>query len=410
MLRSGSLIASALLVASCGGTGGGKPASAHARFAQEAFSQRIAAGSESACVVEQSGAVRCWGSGSYGQLGPTGQLQTCQLIAQQAYPCSPSPITVSGITDAREVMLDYNGCALQASHHVECWSKQGTLTAPGVSIAKHLGIGGGCVLLPSESAACLSLRGFAPLSGLLVTQVAAAQSKRSDACAVTRAGSVRCWEVPNSLTSGVTVAVRGATQVAVAGDGDACSVLSNGTVDCWGQNFTGELGNGKSGPSPCDSDGAGNAVLACARMPAKVSGISDAVQVAVGGSVSHDACALLLTGAVKCWGENSAGQVGNGTDQGPNSCTVPGTVGPFLCSTSPTTVVGLRGAREVAVGFLSACALLSSGGVDCWGANDQGQLGIGSADGPQVCGNPQTGQSSCSTTAVAVRGLMSSSG
>jgi alpha-tubulin suppressor-like RCC1 family protein len=49
---------------------------------------------------------------------------------------------------------------------------------------------------------------------------------------------------------------------------------------------------------------------------------------------------------------------------------------------------------------MTSCALLSNGTVDCWGDNDQGQLGIGTTTGPDTCpGAP------CSRTPVAVTGL-----
>ncbi len=63
----------------------------------------------------------------------------------------------------------------------------------------------------------------------------------------------------------------------------------------------------------------------------------------------------------------------------------------------------LTGAAAISVGNESACAVVSGGTVQCWGDNSYGALGIGTATGPEICGNSP--QSPCSTGPVMVRGL-----
>lgn len=83
-----------------------------------------------------------------------------------------------------------------------------------------------------------------------------------------------------------------------------------------------------------------------------------AAMVSVGGGF---ACALTRAGAVRCWGANERGQLGDGT---------------ALDRSTPVEVVGLgSGVRSIAAGGSHACALTVSGAVRCWGANDHGQLG-----------------------------------
>ena len=100
-----------------------------------------------------------------------------------------------------------------------------------------------------------------------------------------------------------------------------------------------------------------------ARMPAlvpqDVPGISDAVQLASG--LSHS-CVVHRGGTVSCWGVNSFGQLGDATENR---------------SSSPVDVIGVTDAVSIACGTSFTCALLKNGTVSCWGANYSGQLGDG---------------------------------
>src|SRR3954468_14109464 len=134
------------------------------------------------------------------------------------------------------------------------------------------------------------------------------------------------------------------------GEGSACAVTSFGGVLCWGSNSVGELGDGGSpGIQPAST------------VPVRVMS-GGATQVSVGW---NEACARMTTGAVKCWGNNGSGQLGNGSTPAAK---------PF--STVPVTVSGLSGTSSVSVGANFACAVVTAG-VKCWGLNDSGQLGDG---------------------------------
>jgi alpha-tubulin suppressor-like RCC1 family protein len=77
------------------------------------------------------------------------------------------------------------------------------------------------------------------------------------------------------------------------------------------------------------------------------------------------ACAVASTGKVYCWGENSHGELGNGGTSG----SIP----------TPSQLVTIDSVFSMAAGRRSTCALKKNGDVFCWGANDLGQLGSGSA-------------------------------
>jgi alpha-tubulin suppressor-like RCC1 family protein len=76
-----------------------------------------------------------------------------------------------------------------------------------------------------------------------------------------------------------------------------------------------------------------------------------------------------------------------------------------FCSATPVPVNGLGQVTAVSAGGNHSLALLSNGKVMAWGSNEFGQLGDGTTTGPETCGEPGSSQHPCSTTPVAVNGL-----
>lgn len=176
-------------------------------------------------------------------------------------------------------------------------------------------------------------------------------------CALLGTGSVRCWGSNGNGQLGddsrdqraipTPVVTLANAEGLSAGSSHTCALRTDGTIACWGRNSAGQVGNGMSGDD--------------ALRPAEVTGITDAVSVACGHSHT---CALSEDGAVRCWGSNSAGQLGNG--------------GTSSSEPSPVAVMGLVDAVQITAGTFHSCALRSTGDVVCWGGNDFGQLGDGS--------------------------------
>ncbi|CAB5514306.1 hypothetical protein LMG26857_03365 [Achromobacter anxifer] len=139
-------------------------------------------------------------------------------------------------------------------------------------------------------------------------------------------------------------AVLTAKQVLV-GYSHACALTMTNGVKCWGMNGNGQLGNGKTTDSVA---------------PVDVVGLTSGVaQLAVG---SGQNCVVTTAGGAKCWGGNYSGQLGDSTSKN-NQLT-------------PVDVVGLTsGVKSIATGSSHSCAVLTTGEVRCWGANNMGQLG-----------------------------------
>ncbi|AFY03433.1 hypothetical protein Bdt_3760 [Bdellovibrio bacteriovorus str. Tiberius] len=184
-----------------------------------------------------------------------------------------------------------------------------------------------------------------------------------------------------------------------AGANHTCQLKADGSVWCWGRNVWGELGNGTNTDSTAPvsvldpgvhydsisvtdnfacgltSQGAvrcwgsnssgqlGNGVLD-SNIPLQVQGLeSGVISVSTSGERWGNygyACALLADKTVKCWGYHPA-NIGNGTNS----------------SATPVTVAGLTGAVQISTGRGHTCALLESKNAVCWGGNAGGQLGDG---------------------------------
>jgi cysteine-rich repeat protein len=178
-------------------------------------------------------------------------------------------------------------------------------------------------------------------------------------CALLGSGEIRCWglndngqlgdgTVMNRFTPTAVAGLPGAAQTISCGNYHTCAVLSTGGISCWGDNVSGQLGDG---------------TMIDRTTPVEAIGLpSSAISISAG---HHHTCALLSTGGVMCWGQNSYCQLGNGSTTG----------SPF-----PVQVSGLdSGVVSVAAGGYHSCATLTPGGTPrCWGYNSYGQVGDGS--------------------------------
>jgi alpha-tubulin suppressor-like RCC1 family protein len=284
------------------------------------------------CALLADHTVWCWGRNNNGQLGD-GSTTT------RTTPVQVGLSSVDSISAGR-----LHTCAVLSDHSVWCWgdNARGQLgdntTTDRHSPVRVRGVGGTgnlsatsvtagmyhtCALLSGGTTACWGRNNYGQLGDGTTTDrhtpvatsglsgAVAVNAGMYHTCALLSNGTLACWGRNNrgQLGDGTTtqrtspVPVSGvatATQVG-AGMYHTCALLSNNTAACWGWNNNGQLGDGTTTQRTT---------------PVPVSGVSTATQVSAGGgngaNVEHSA-ALLSDGSVVCWGDNSSGQLGDGT-------------------------------------------------------------------------------------------------
>ena len=342
----------------------------------------IAGGAAHACALSDDGDVWCWGANNLGQAG----LGTVGAAVR----------TPSRIASQRRYIAVAAGamhtCAITTDHALDCW---------GFDASGELGRGdlaNGCSAGPCspEPRAVASMRRFD-------TVVAGHQHT----CAISK-GEVWCWGSNAHGELGIeddadrcegAVCARAPRRVAIpssvvamtAGGAHTCAAVVDGSTWCWGDNRAGQLGIGQPR-------------LERTAKPTRVATDYRFTQLAAGATHT---CALATGGAVACWGDNDAGQLGAGftnrndvplresmrlgwrsvsaaarttcgvTDTGETRCwgfggggrlsaAPPDSCGPGACARLATVVPGVSRAMRVAVGGTFACALTTDV-VRCWG-------------------------------------------
>ena len=364
------------------------------------------------CVIDDVGAVRCWGRNGNGQLGPAhrgdalrpvttrakgaeavshvalGEEDTCVLVGEGRLRCwgrhtTAGPFARKDAPPARELALgEDHACALIGEAEVVCWggNEEGQL---------------GCGRM-TGTVRPRAIPGLPPARSVVAGD--------DHTCVLADDGRVHCYGDTRDgalgrgdlLPSSTPAPVRGLAQVEQLASGEdfVCARDVRGGVHCWGRNDRGQLGVASPAVIPrpmrvpllpaavelalgekhacilsadtqvhCWGDNRkgqlGERVMGSRRAPAPVPGVAGATQLALG---DHHSCARVRDGRVVCWGENRHGQLGQG-DRAAHS--------------GPVFVRELEGVVSLAAGEHHTCALLGSGGAACWGRNSEGQLGDG---------------------------------
>jgi len=295
----------------------------------------IAVGASHTCATTSAGAALCWGTNQSGRLGTTGGD-------------SSSPVQVTGLSSGVSAVSVGSGhtCAIAGGGAAKCWgdNQYGQL-GDGTTTSRDTPV---------------------PVTGL-DSGVVAISAGYDHTCGITSGGAAKCWgsnqygQLGDGTTtnSNTPVAVTGLDSGVIAisaGEWYTCAITSGGAAKCWGSNQYGQLGDGTTTNSSA---------------PVQVAGLGSSTAV-IAASVSYlvrgHTCAVTSSGAVKCWGDNHLGQLGDGT------------------TTSRYTPVGVThldsGVVAVSAGAGHTCAITSAGSAECWGSNSYGQLGTPSGRTP----------------------------
>jgi alpha-tubulin suppressor-like RCC1 family protein len=272
---------------------------------------QVSAGGTHSCVVTGLGAAKCWGESFFGQLGYGFTTP------------SRTPVDVVGLSNGVSAVAaggDHT-CAI-AGNAVKCWGRNDS---------GQLGQGS------------TSFGEFSPLAVAAAATATSLSAGVRHTCAVIPGGEVKCWGDGVALPTTVATLSSGMVKVS-AGDYHTCVLTQAGGVKCWGFNSSGGLGDGTtvSSPVPVDVVGLGSGVAA----------------ISAGGTHT---CALTVAGGVKCWGENTYGELGDGTTR---------------MRLTPVDVGGMdSGVIALSAGTRTTCALLASNEVRCWGSDRYGEVG-----------------------------------
>ena len=338
----------------------------------------------------------CWGDNAYGQ---TGGPLTVAAVAH--------PTQVAGITGATAVAAgDYHASGVTAGHTVSCW---------GLNAGYQLGhpaATSGDVICPGTVAGETLPCSPAPTAVPGITDAVAISAAGAWTCTLGSGGGVQCWGAVQStpapdarapsgdgtVAQGGTCypapyAVPGAAGVAAIAVGydHGCAAVVGGVdggdeVACWGDNNEGQVS-----PSACPG-------YDCSSPLARTDLVQTVALIAGDGF----SCALGLNQIVRCFGDNSVGELGHS----------PGTAGDLgtedaggVFNTTPTAVTGLSGvASLVGGGSSSVCVIVAGGTVECWGdlgtatptptaiAGLPPMAGLGAFDGSLVCGQATDGE------------------
>lgn len=333
---------------------------------------QLSAGGYISCARLSSGGLRCWGEGLYGQNGYALPSVLDNDAGDNETPASLGDVVVGG--PVRQVSAGgIHVCALLDAGTVRCWGEN-SAGQLGYLHANNIGDNE-----TPASAGDVNLGGTA-------TQLSVGTYFT---CALMSTGNVRCWGIgaqgqlgyANTNTVGDNetpasvgdVNTGGLVQQVAAGKTHTCALLTTGSVRCWGTGAAGQLGYGNT------------TVIGDNEAPAAASDVD------VGGIVTQIAvgydhtCALLNTGAVRCWGDNQFGQLGYG-----NTINIGDNETPASAGDVPVGGV----VRQITAGERHTCASLASGGgLRCWGDNGSGRLGypgagaIGDNESPESAGD-----------------------
>lgn len=318
----------------------------------------ISTGDRQNCALTATGAAYCWGANDFGQLGSGSFSPNSSNL--------PVPVA-GGLSFVELEASSISACARTADGTAYCWgnnSNGGVGDGTGISRAAPTAVatalkftqltdhgGSHCGLATDGTAWCWG-RNY----GTLPVQISGAPTFRAifgggvNDCGLTTDNQAWCWGEQFGGPFPYHVGTSHVYSMLALGEHHACGLDLSGFVWCWGDNSFGAFGDGTT----TGTDGAwavpGNAGAMGMQF----------VSIHAG---EFNTCGLTASGAAYCWGDNSNGQIGDGTTT--------------QRLTPAAVATPLRFTSLVTGQWYSPCALTAGGAVYCWGANSDGEVGDG---------------------------------
>jgi alpha-tubulin suppressor-like RCC1 family protein len=354
----------------------------------------VSVGSDHTCGLRVSGAVFCWGSNRFYQLG-VAHVETSCGGTTSAYDCALTPQAVQpGVKFASISAGARHSCAINVSREAYCWGSNEygqvgdfTTTSPTlVRVPGSLGwtqISAGfthtCAVRTDGALYCwgandrgqLGVGTITASSGMsrvpIGVPIASVSTGQQRTCARSTLGAVYCWgSIWISRSGGLEMSRAQSTPLLVPGSPSmswvsvgsftTCGADLSGVAYCWEGNPRGQLGDGTQDGST---------------VPKRIASELQFVQVSAGIVQS---CGVTNSGAGYCWGDDTFGQLGVSPSALVDRCG-----GQNLpCATVPTAVFGAQKFTEISAGFGShVCGVTVKGNLYCWGLGVSGQRGDG---------------------------------
>lgn len=340
--------------------------------------EKVASGGNHSCVItdprdptstlwqsQHDTALYCWGSNDDGELGTNGSAtsyDTPQKVGglQRDIGCSIFCLYLQDTDRITDVSAGANNTCAISNDQLYCWGDNtyGQLGTGTIGVDRKTpqlvpGFAGKQVM--SVSVGTTHICAIADGDGYCWGDNTYGQLGSGNTAAITSPGSSRITGGRAGITTGTVTAAFTAIS---AGNGFTCAII-NGTAACWGNNTDGRAGTGSTALVPTElSDGTPGG-----RISLQANAIS---------AGNNHACAV-LQGKIYCWGNNDRGKIGNNLAADPQ----------LTPAVIDTDAAFGRASVNIASGDNTTCSV-SNGRILCWGAGDQGQLGIsgGSVDNP----------------------------
>jgi len=302
---------------------------------------QITHGTYYVCALDTDGKAYCWGNNYSGQLGNNSTDSNSSV---------PVAVDTTGVLAGKTLTQISGGngktCAIDSNSQVYCWG------------GSYLGDGS-----TAGSLVPVAVDMTGVLAGKTLAQITVGTRQ---VCVLDTAGKAYCWggndygELGNNSTTDSTVPVAvdttgvlaGKTLKQISAKGNTCALDTDGKAYCWGDGY---LGDGSSSIST---------VPVAVDMTGVLAGKTLA-QISVGGS---HVCVLDTDGKAYCWGYNSNGEFGDGTDHNTSYVAVAVNTDGVLAGKTLVSIM--------ASGLYHTCAIDSDGVAYCWGREYFGNLGM----------------------------------